>query len=142
MIIFYPLITFRSPPSPATEKEMSGLPANPLLFSVFALPSTKFIWMSIISTIYNKFYHYTYTLRRKLASIYRDIVFYQLYLDEKPLYHVPGPDSYREAKTSPTATPTATKLYHRAVSIQARCDTKSLYITVNQCIMTTFYNSS
>ncbi|MBN2660730.1 MAG: hypothetical protein JXR54_05625 [Tannerellaceae bacterium] len=37
---------------------------------------------------------------------------------------------------------TPTKLYRRAVMLNRLCDTKSLYITVNQCIMTTFYNSS
>ena len=78
--------------------------------------------MRPISTIYHKCYHYTYTLRRRLASIYRDNIFTQLYLEEKTLCLLPGPDSYREAKTSPTATPTATQLYHRAVRLSKNLD--------------------
>src|SRR5664279_2071237 len=56
------------------------------------------------------------TVTSKLRCYYRDSYVIGFYRDGTPCVRLPG-----LAKNSPTLTQTATQLYHRAVSIQARC---------------------
>jgi len=109
--------------NPATETKSIGLLAFASAgwrIMVFASPSGQLYHDEAIPARLSGLFHQdSFIWTGKLSSVYRDF-----------------------AKTHANPDTDGNFPYHRAVSIYAGCDTKSLYITVNQCIMTTFYNSS
>ena len=95
-----PLIKFlRTMTAPATVTESVGLPADP------AFGAGRRSVVKVFAHHFNNF-----IMTRQLLHLYPDSSFIQFHLDMKPIVFVPG-----RAKTSSTATLTATQLYHRAV---------------------------
>ena len=94
----------------AAETKSIGLPADAQVVMVFALHLDNFI------------------MTRNLHPSIGITPSGQIYLDTKPS------SIYRDsAKTHANPDTDGTSLNRRAVSNHSQCDTKSLYITVNQC---------
>ena len=113
----YPLIAFRRLPCSSSTGINNRAAGRRAVGSVFCFPFRKC------------------TLTIKLRSYYRDSYVIGLYRDGTPSHRLPG-----LAKNSPTPTPTATQLYHRAVRRQSGCNPQPVFVREFCIDGTTFYH--